>query len=204
MTRPDLQPQSTLPTGSGWPARARWSWTPWASSGSRWSPLRATPRSTCGPWSGTWTTTAPSFRQITGGEGPPPCPRPPNDSWPCQATLLPLSEEQQPPFPFCVAHHTISPNFAFLDRKIKHLPVVPPPSSDYRRSWYFHSKNVLSLTAWLGEKRKTGFRCTEASQAVSESRIFEWKYQLLRYVRIPKTKNYLLLFLLAIYYFLWN
>ena len=27
----------------------------------------------------------------------------------------------------------------------------------YRRSWYFHSKIVDSLTAWLGGKRKTGF-----------------------------------------------
>ena len=51
----------------------------------------------------------------------------------------------------------------------------------YRRSCYFHSKIVDSLTAWVGGRRKTEFSWTPASQAVSESRIFEWKYQLLRY-----------------------
>ena len=55
----------------------------------------------------------------------------------------------------------------------------------YRKSWYFHSKNVDSLTAWLGGKRKTGFSWTPTSLAVSESRIFEWKYKLLRYVKSP-------------------
>ena len=50
----------------------------------------------------------------------------------------------------------------------------------YRRSCYFHSKIVDSLTAWVSGKRKTGFSWTPACRAVSESRIFEWKYQLLR------------------------
>ena len=38
---------------------------------------------------------------------------------------------------------------------------------------YFHSKSIDSLTAWLGGKRKTGFSRIQASQAVSESRIFK-------------------------------
>ena len=40
----------------------------------------------------------------------------------------------------------------------------------HHRRWNFHSKIVDSLMVWLGGKRKTG---TPASQAVSESRIFE-------------------------------
>ena len=41
---------------------------------------------------------------------------------------------------------------------------------------YIHSKIVDSLKAWLGGKRKTGFGWIPASQAMSEARIFEWKY----------------------------
>ena len=39
----------------------------------------------------------------------------------------------------------------------------------YRKKWYSCSKILDSLTAWLGEKRKTEFSWTPASQAVSES-----------------------------------
>ena len=37
-----------------------------------------------------------------------------------------------------------------------------------------------SLTAWLGEKRKTEFSWTPASQAVSETKIFAQDYNFLR------------------------
>ena len=40
---------------------------------------------------------------------------------------------------------------------LAHLFIIIFNISYYRRSWYFHSKNVDSLTAWLGGKRKTGF-----------------------------------------------
>ena len=70
------------------------------------------------------------------------------------------------------------PKFSCL-QSIRHNWV--PWKKLWSRSWYFLSKNVDSLMAWLGGKRKTGFSWTPARQAVSESRIFEWKCQLLRY-----------------------
>ena len=51
----------------------------------------------------------------------------------------------------------------------------------YRRSLYFHSNILDSLTAWLAGVQLNPVFLFPPSQAVSESTIFEWKYQLLRY-----------------------
>ena len=55
----------------------------------------------------------------------------------------------------------------------------------YREKWLFCSKTLDSLTAWLGEKRKTEFSWTPAIQAVSESRVFEQNKHFLRYAFSP-------------------
>ena len=52
----------------------------------------------------------------------------------------------------------------------------------YRRSWYFHSTILLeSLMAWrAGFQLKNTAFLFPPSQAVGESKIFDWKYQLPR------------------------
>ena len=57
-----------------------------------------------------------------------------------------------------------------------------PQNYNYRRSWYFHSNILDSLMAWLAGVQLNPVFLFPPSQAVSESTIFEWKYQLLRYV----------------------
>ena len=61
------------------------------------------------------------------------------------------------------------------------LTVVGQMADYYRDKWYSCSKILDSLTAWLGEKRKTEFSFTQANQATSESRIFEQESHFLRY-----------------------
>ena len=57
----------------------------------------------------------------------------------------------------------------------------PLGSNLYRDKWYSCSKILDSLMAWLGEKSKKEFSCTQANQAISESRIFEQEPHFLRY-----------------------
>ena len=47
--------------------------------------------------------------------------------------------------------------------------------------WKLARQILDSLTAWLGEKRKTEFSWTSASQAMSETKIFAQDYNFLRY-----------------------
>ena len=57
---------------------------------------------------------------------------------------------------------------------------------NYRKSGYFHSNILDSLTAWLNGVQLNPVFLFPSRQAVSESTIFEWKYQLLRYLIVAE------------------